>query len=124
MLVITVAGGRETTGLIDSETIRALGPTGVLINVSRGSVVDEAALISALVDGHLGGAGLDVFADEPNVPQILRTFDNVVLQPHQGSATRETRAAMGKLATDNLAAHFADRPLPSPVPPPSSSGAS
>ena len=94
----------------------ALGPEGILINVSRGSVVDEPALVAALQEGRLGGAGLDVFADEPNVPAALFAMDNVVLQPHQGSATVETRRAMGDLMLANLAAHFAGRTLPSPLP--------
>ena len=89
----------------------ALGPEGMLINVARGSVVDEPALVAALQEGRLGGAALDVFADEPNVPEALMAMDNVVLQPHQGSATEETRRAMGDLVLDNLAAHFEGRPL-------------
>jgi lactate dehydrogenase-like 2-hydroxyacid dehydrogenase len=86
-----------------------------LINVARGSVVDEAALTSALVEGRLGGAGLDVFADEPHVPQALVALDNVVLQPHLGSATIEGRGEMADLVLANLAAHFAGEPLPNPV---------
>ena len=90
--------------------LEALGPEGILVNIARGSVVDEPALVEALVSGKLGGAGLDVFADEPRVPEALLGLDNVVVSPHQASATRETRAAMGKLLLDNLAAHFAGRP--------------
>ena len=94
----------------------ALGPTGVLINVARGSVVDEDALIAALQDGRLGAAGLDVFADEPRVPQALKDMvENVVLQPHQASATHETRLAMGRLVTENLKAGIAGEPLITPV---------
>ena len=97
---------------------RALaGPDGMLINIGRGSVVDEPALIAALQDGRLGKAGLDVYADEPNVPAALFDLDNVVLQPHQASATIETRRAMGDLVVDNLAAHFAGKPVWTPVPP-------
>jgi lactate dehydrogenase-like 2-hydroxyacid dehydrogenase len=95
--------------------IEALGPTGLLINVARGSVVDETALVAALTEGRLGGAGLDVFADEPNVPTALFDLPNVVLQPHIGSATIDTRRAMGQLVVDNLAAHFAGRPLITPI---------
>jgi lactate dehydrogenase-like 2-hydroxyacid dehydrogenase len=88
----------------------------VFINIARGSVVDEAALVELLASGQLGGAGLDVFVDEPNVPEALFTLENVVLQPHQASATRETRAAMGQLVIDNVAAFVAGQPLITPVP--------
>ena len=94
---------------MNREVIEALGPDGAFINVARGSVHDEDALIAALQDGRLGAAGLDVFAQEPHVPEALLKLDNVVLQPHQGSATVETRKAMGDLVVDNLAAHFAGR---------------
>ena len=115
-LIVIVPGGRATEKLIDRRVMDALGPEGILINVARGSVVDEPALVEALQDGRLGGAGLDVFADEPNVPEALFKMENVVLQPHQGSATVETRRAMGDLMLANLAAHFAGQPLPSPLP--------
>jgi hydroxypyruvate reductase len=111
VLMITCVGGAATKGLIGKDVIEALGPKGWLINVSRGSVVDEPALVDALVSGRLGAAGLDVFANEPQVPEALIGLDTVVLQPHQGSATVETRQAMGQLVLDNLAAHFAGRPL-------------
>src|SRR5690606_31361026 len=101
--------------LVDRGILDALGPTGVLINVARGSVVDEPALIAALRDGRLGGAGLDVFADEPNVPAEFFAMENVVLQPHQGSATVETRKAMGDLMLANLTAFFAGEKLLSPL---------
>ncbi len=114
-LMLTCKGGPETAGLIGREVIEALGPEGWLINVARGSVVDEPALVEALVGGRLGAAGLDVFASEPRVPEALLGLDNVVLQPHQGSASEETRAAMGRLVLDNLEAHFAGRPLLTPV---------
>jgi hydroxypyruvate reductase len=114
-LVLTCKGGSETAGLIGREVIEALGPEGWLINVARGSVVDEPALVEALVSGRLGAAGLDVFAYEPRVPEALLGLDNVVLQPHQGSASEETRGAMGRLVLDNLEAHFAGRPLLTPV---------
>jgi lactate dehydrogenase-like 2-hydroxyacid dehydrogenase len=114
-LMITCKGGAETAGLIGREVIEALGPEGWLINVSRGSVVDEPALVDALVSGRLGAAGLDVFASEPRVPEALLGLDNAVFQPHQGSASEETRAAMGRLVLDNLEAHFDGRPLLTPV---------
>jgi hydroxypyruvate reductase 2 len=113
VLIVIVPGGRATERLIDRRVIDALGPEGILINVSRGSVVDEPALVAALREGRLGGAALDVFADEPNVPEALLGMEKVVLQPHQGSATVETRRAMGDLMLANLAAHFEGRPLPS-----------
>ena len=115
VMIVVVAGGAETAGLVNRDVIEALGPDGTLINVARGSVVDEDALVAALVDGRLGAAGLDVFADEPNVPEALLGLDNVVLLPHQGSATWETRKAMGDLALANLAAFFAGMPLLTPV---------
>ena len=114
-LMLTCKGGAETAGLIGREVIEALGPEGWLINIARGSVVDEAALVDALVGGRLGAAGLDVFAREPHVPEALLGLDNVVLQPHQGSASEETRSAMGRLVLENLEAHFAGRPLLTPV---------
>ena len=116
VLFVATPGGEATRGLVDERVIAALGAKGILINIARGSVVDEPALVAALMDGRLGGAGLDVFADEPRVPQALFGLDNVVLLPHVGSATVETRRAMGQLVVDNLAAHFAGRPLLTPVP--------
>jgi len=115
-LVVITPGGAQTRHLVDAEVLRALGPQGYLVNVARGSVVDEAALIQALQQGTIAGAALDVFEDEPRVPQALRALDNVVLAPHIGSATVQTRHAMASLAFDNLAAHFAGRPLLTPVP--------
>lgn len=114
-LVCIVPGGAGTRHLVDRAVLDALGPEGVLINIARGSVVDEKALVEALLDGRLGGAGLDVFAREPNAPQALLTLDNVVLAPHVGSATQETRAAMSRLVIDNLRAHFGGKPLLTPV---------
>jgi len=108
-LVIAASGGPATRGLVSRPVLDALGPACVLINVARGSVVDEPALVAALADGRLGGAGLDVFAHEPNVPKALWDMDNVVLQPYQASATVETRRAMADLVLANLAAHFAGR---------------
>ena len=115
-LFVVTPGGPSTRQLVDRTVLEALGPAGVLINVARGSVVDEAALVAALQNGTLGGAGLDVFADEPRVPEALFAMDQVVLQPHRGSATTDTRRAMGDLVLANLAAHFAGRPLITPVP--------
>ena len=116
VLFIATPGGEATRNLVDMRVIEALGPEGMLINIARGSVVDEPALVLALVEGRLGAAGLDVFADEPRAPEALFGLDNVVLLPHVGSATVETRRAMGQLVLDNLAAHFAGRPLLTPVP--------
>jgi lactate dehydrogenase-like 2-hydroxyacid dehydrogenase len=115
-LVVITPGGAGTRKLIDAGVLRALGPNGYLINVARGSVVDEAALIEALQQGTIAGAALDVFENEPNVPEALRALDNVVLVPHIGSATAQTRHAMAARAFDNLQAHFAGQPLPSAVP--------
>src|SRR5436190_1832620 len=102
--------------LIDAKVLAALGRKGYLVNVARGSVVDEQALVSALREGTIAGAALDVFENEPNVPAELLAFDNVVLTPHVGSATWQTRQAMADLAFGNLTAHFAGKPLLSPVP--------
>jgi hydroxypyruvate reductase len=115
-LVVITPGGEGTRRMIDREVLRALGPRGYLINVARGTVVDEPALIEALRAGEIAGAGLDVYEDEPRVPQALRELDNVVLTPHMASATKETRQAMADLALANLQAHFAGRPLLTPVP--------
>jgi lactate dehydrogenase-like 2-hydroxyacid dehydrogenase len=111
ILIVIVAGGPGTKGLISDAVIRALGPQGTLVNVARGSVVDEAALIAALTDGGLGSAALDVFATEPGANPALTHLPNVTLYPHHASGTEETRAAMAQLVVDNLAAHFAGRPL-------------
>jgi hydroxypyruvate reductase len=115
-LVVITPGGAATRKLVDAEVLAALGAKGCLVNIARGSVVDEAALIAALQAGTIAGAALDVFENEPNVPQALREMDNVVLTPHIGSATAQTRQAMADLAFANLRAHFAGEGLPSPVP--------
>ncbi|MEP7298505.1 MAG: 2-hydroxyacid dehydrogenase [Burkholderiales bacterium] len=115
-LVVITPGGAATRKMINTEVLAALGTKGILVNVARGSVVDEAALIDALERGVIGGAGLDVFENEPNVPERLRAIPHVVLAPHIGSATAQTRQAMADLAFGNLQAHFAGRPLLSPVP--------
>lgn len=115
-LVVITPGGAGTRKLINADVLKALGTKGILVNVARGSVVDEQALIDALRNGVIGGAALDVFEDEPRVPQALIDMPQVVLAPHIGSATRETRQAMCDLAVGNLEAFFAGRPLLSPVP--------
>ena len=115
-LLAIVPGGEGTRHIINEAVMKALGPQGVLINVARGSVVDEAALARCLADGSLGAAALDVFEEEPKVHPALMTLDNVVLQPHVGSATHDTRLAMGNLAIDNLLAFFAGQNLLTPVP--------
>jgi len=114
-LMIACKGGPETHHLVSAAVIDALGPEGTLINVARGSVVDEVALIAALEQGRLGHAALDVFESAPNPPPELLRLPNVIVQPHHGSATVETRTAIGRLMIDNLAAHFAGRPLLTPV---------
>jgi lactate dehydrogenase-like 2-hydroxyacid dehydrogenase len=114
-LVIIAPGGKGTDKIVSRQVLEALGPSGYLVNMARGSLVDEPALIELLQQKKLGGAALDVFADEPNVPPALFPLDNVVLSPHQGSATQQTRDKMGALVVANLAAHFAGEPLFSPV---------
>lgn len=114
-LMVTCPGGAATRGLVSAEVLAALGPKGTVINISRGSVIDQAALVKALADGTLGAAGLDVYDGEPKVPEALFALDNVVLQPHVGSATHSTRTAMGQLMIDNLKAFFAGKELPTPV---------
>jgi lactate dehydrogenase-like 2-hydroxyacid dehydrogenase len=110
-LMVACKGGEETRGLVSAAVIEALGPGGTLINVARGTVVDEPALIKALAESKLGQAALDVFASEPSPsPELLR-LPNVIVQPHHGSATVETRTAIGALMIDNLSAHFAGQPL-------------
>jgi lactate dehydrogenase-like 2-hydroxyacid dehydrogenase len=114
-LVVCAPGGAATHHAVDAAVLAALGPEGTLVNVARGSLVDEAALAAALRDGRLGAAALDVFANEPHVPPALRALDNVVMTPHIGSLTVETRHAMGQMVVDNLLAHFAGAPLLSQV---------
>ncbi len=110
-LLVIIPATPQTSKIVNKAVIEALGPTGILVNVARGAVVDEDALVEALKSGKLGGAGLDVFAQEPQVPKELFGMDNVVLQPHVGSATYETRRAMSQLVLDNLDAKFAGKPL-------------
>ena len=116
VLICITPGGPSTRHLVNSDVLRALGADGILVNISRGSVVDEAALVEALRSGELGGAGLDVFEDEPNIPDPLKTMDNVVLTPHVGSATVETRQAMGDLTCDNLIRFLDEGRVLTPVP--------
>lgn len=115
-LMVCVPGGAETQGKVNRPILDALGPQGMLINISRGSVVDEDALIDALDRGAIAGAGLDVFADEPYVPAALRQRDHVVVTPHMASATWETRRAMSQLVLENIDAWFSGQPLITPVP--------
>jgi len=115
ILVILVPETPATRALIDGDVLAALGEHGILINVARGPVVDETALVAALTRGRLGGAGLDVFANEPHVPAEFFTLDSVVMTPHVGSATHETRAAMADLVVGNLQAFFRGEPLLTPV---------
>jgi D-3-phosphoglycerate dehydrogenase len=115
LLIVTLAGGAATHGMVGAEVLRALGPQGWLVNVSRGSTVHEPALLEALEMRQIAGAGLDVFWNEPRIDARFMALDNVVLQPHHASGTVETRRAMGQLVRDNLAAHFAGRPLLTPV---------
>ncbi|WP_323014946.1 NAD(P)-dependent oxidoreductase, partial [Devosia sp.] len=114
-LVLIAPGGRGTDGIVSRAVLEALGPQGRLVNIARGSLVDQVALLDLLGNGGLGGAALDVFADEPNVPEGFFALDNVVLSPHQGSGTLQTRDAMGALLVANLDAHFAGEPLLSAV---------
>lgn len=102
ILVVACPGGEETRGIVNQPVLAALGPEGVVINIARGSVMDEAALIGALRDGVIAGAGLDVFYNEPNMDRAFAEFDNVVLYPHHASGTVETRDAMAQLVVDNL----------------------
>ena len=114
-LVIIAPGGKGTERIVSREVLEALGPEGSLVNMARGSLVDEAALVEMLQSKQLGGAALDVFEKEPQVPEALFGLDNVVLSPHMGSATHQTRDKMGALVVANLDAHFAGEPLPSAV---------
>jgi lactate dehydrogenase-like 2-hydroxyacid dehydrogenase len=115
-LIVIVPGGAETRNMIDAPVLDALGPDGIVINVARGSVIDEPALIAALKQRKIFAAGLDVFADEPNVPTELLAMDNVVLLPHLGSASAYTREKMDQLIVDNILAWAAGKPPLTPVP--------
>ncbi|MCI4590676.1 2-hydroxyacid dehydrogenase [Sphingobium sp. BYY-5] len=115
VLIVATSGGPEAAKLVDTAMLDALGPEGVIVNISRGGVIDEEAMVAALADKRIAGAGLDVFAHEPHVPEALLTMDHVVLQPHQGSATVHTRKAMADLVLANLDAWFAGEKLLTPV---------
>ena len=114
-LFVTLAASAATRHIVGRQVIEALGPEGMLINISRASNIDEEALLEALETGELGSAALDVFEGEPKLNPRFLALDNVLLQPHHASGTIETRKAMGQLVRDNLAAHFAGQPLPTPV---------
>ena len=115
-LVVAVPGGDDTKNMINAQVLKALGPKGIVINIARGSVVDQTALIQALKDKSVAGAGLDVFWDEPNIDPQFFKLQNVVLTPHNGSNTHETRRAMADLALANLKAFFDERPLLTLIP--------
>lgn len=115
VLCVIIAATAETRDIVNAEVLKALGSEGLLINIARGTVVDEDALLAALNDGTIAGAGLDVFVNEPNIRQEFFSAPNTVLMPHQGSATVETRVAMGELVLANLAAHFAGEKPPTTV---------
>jgi hypothetical protein len=115
-LMVIVPGGPTTANMINTEVLKALGPNGILINMARGSVVDEPALIEALKNRTIYSAGLDVFAKEPQVPKELMEMDHIVLFPHLGSSTEVTRAAMDQLVVDNILAWAAGKPPLTPVP--------
>ncbi len=114
-LVVAVPGGAETRHLINADVLEAMQPSAHVINIARGEVVEQAALISALQTGQIGGAGLDVYEFEPDVPQALKDLQNVTLLPHLGTATEEVRSGMGAMALDNVAAFAAGAALPNPV---------
>lgn len=114
-LVIAVVGGPDTVGIVSADVIAALGSDGVIVNIARGTVIDEEALIDALRNGRLRGAGLDVFLNEPKADPRFLTMENVTILPHVGSATHETRGAMGALQRSNLQAHLDGKPAVTPV---------
>jgi lactate dehydrogenase-like 2-hydroxyacid dehydrogenase len=115
VLIVILPGGEATRGIVDAEVLQALGPKGWLVNVSRGTTVDEGALLQALQTRSIAGAALDVFLNEPRIDPRFAALDNVVLTPHHGSGTEQTRRAMGELVRRNLEAHFAGQPLITPV---------
>ncbi len=114
-VVIAVPGGPANRHMISAEVLAQMARHGILINISRGDVIDEAALAEALQAGRIAGAGLDVYENEPEVSPALLTLENVTLLPHLGTAVQEVREAMGMMALDNLIAHLEGRPLPNPV---------
>ena len=115
ILIVTLSGGPNTMGMVGADAFEALGSDGLLVNVSRGTTIDEAALLNALESGTIKAAALDVFEGEPDIDQRFFALDNVLLSPHQSSGTVETRKIMGQLQRDNLAAYFANKPLLTPV---------
>lgn len=115
ILVVSCALTHETHHIVNRGVMDALGRDGIVVNIARGSHIDQAELISALAEGRLGGAGLDVLEHEPQVPDVLAGLDNVVFSPHVGGSTFETREAMADLVVENLEAHFSNRPLLNPV---------
>jgi len=117
ILLVACEGGAANRGIVNAEVLKALGPEGFLVNTARGPIVDQPALVEALKSGQIKGAALDVFDGEPQVPEELMEMENVVLTPHIASSTNETRRAMADLVIDNLAAHFAGKPVLTPVPP-------
>jgi lactate dehydrogenase-like 2-hydroxyacid dehydrogenase len=114
-LLLIAPGGKATDKIVNREVLEALGPDGFVVNMARGSLIDEPVLVEMLQQKKIAGAALDVFEKEPSVPEALFALDNVVLSPHQGSATHQTRNKMGALVVANLDAHFAGEPLISPV---------
>ncbi len=115
ILIVTVSAGPDTADIISANVLKAIGPDGILVNVSRGSTVDENALIEALKTGGLRAAALDVYKNEPNIDVRLLSLPNILLQPHQSSGTIETRKKMGQLQRKNLLQYFADEPLETPI---------
>lgn len=115
-LIVATVGGADTNKLVSAQVLQALGPRGVLVNIARGSVIDEAALVDALAQGRLGGAGLDVFEHEPKVPEALFGLDNVVLSPHVAAGTEETRRVIEQLVLDNLESALATGKVLTPIP--------
>ncbi|MEP2027269.1 MAG: 2-hydroxyacid dehydrogenase [Paracoccaceae bacterium] len=115
ILIVTLSGGPETIKMVGGAAIEAVGPEGLLVNASRGTTIDETALLDALESGKLGSAALDVFENEPNIDPRFLKLENVLLQPHQSSGTVETRKVMGQLQRDNMTAFFAGKPLLTPV---------
>ena len=115
ILVVSLPGGADTHHIVDRAVIEALGPKGILISVGRGSAIDEPEMVRALQDGRLGQAGIDVYENEPHVPEALFTLENVALQPHMAGATMEALHRSAEIIVENLEAHFAGRPVPTPV---------
>lgn len=115
ILVVTLSGGPETIGMVGADALKMLGPEGLLVNASRGTTINEGAMLDALESGTIRAAALDVFENEPNIDPRFLALDNVLLQPHQSSGTMETRKVMGQLQRDNLAAYFAGKQLLTPV---------